>query len=281
MAETKTLAVYSAIANIQAKVASIPPDSVNSFKGNKYISLSRLVDVLTPLMAEEGLLMISETFEADSVVKIETQKDGVHETYHVPQMFIRHVLQSVLDGSRVEITFPLPIGEKINFQDIGSAITYSRRYAIMCFFNLAVDPDDDGESATSFAINKFGGKVINTTKTNNPPSTPQTTPKTPPMVSPAATQRGAAGGYNTTKAQENKTQEAKANAQEKFTKDDKDAQAFLYSVCQDLIAKGQITQEEIKNLQTKNNFGKIGEMNVEQCGKFLEVLEAYIESKNK
>ena len=69
----------------------------------------------------------------------------------------RPALRTILlhsSGERIEDTFPLPLREGMTAQEIGSAITYIRRYALSAILGLATEDDDDGNRAS-------GNKVTN------------------------------------------------------------------------------------------------------------------------
>lgn len=64
-------------------------------------------------------------------------------------------------GERIEDVFPLPIHETMSAQEMGSAITYVRRYALSSILGLATEDDDDG--------NKASGNNV-TDRTDKPPT---------------------------------------------------------------------------------------------------------------
>lgn len=51
-------------------------------------------------------------------------------------------------GERMDDVFPLPIKDGMSAQEIGSAITYIRRYALSAILGLATEDDDDGNKAS-------------------------------------------------------------------------------------------------------------------------------------
>lgn len=68
-----------------------------------------------------------------------------------------HIKQTVLDGNFVttvfkgdtpikDASFPFPQTGKA--QELGSALTYSRRYSLCLLFNLVGEEDDDGNACT-------------------------------------------------------------------------------------------------------------------------------------
>lgn len=51
-------------------------------------------------------------------------------------------------GERLDDLFPLPLKDGMSAQEIGSAITYIRRYALSAILGLATEDDDDGNRAS-------------------------------------------------------------------------------------------------------------------------------------
>lgn len=51
-------------------------------------------------------------------------------------------------GERLEDLCPLPVREGMSAQEIGSLITYFRRYALTCLLGIASEDDDDGNRAS-------------------------------------------------------------------------------------------------------------------------------------
>jgi hypothetical protein len=62
-------------------------------------------------------------------------------------------------GERIEDTFPLPLKEGMSAQEIGSAITYIRRYALSAILGLATEDDDDGNRASGNTVNERRDKT--------------------------------------------------------------------------------------------------------------------------
>lgn len=82
-------------------------------------------------------------------------------------------------GESIESVFPLPLSDGMTAQEIGSAITYIRRYALSAILGLATEFDDDGNRAsgnsvtdrhdrTSESRNPDGG-LIGTAEAAKPP----------------------------------------------------------------------------------------------------------------
>lgn len=57
-------------------------------------------------------------------------------------------------GERVEGTFPLLVTDEMSAQEIGSLITYVRRYALVAALGLVTEDDDDGNHASGNTVEK-------------------------------------------------------------------------------------------------------------------------------
>lgn len=68
-------------------------------------------------------------------------------------------------GERMDDVFPLPLKDGMSAQEIGSAITYIRRYALSAILGLATEDDDDGNRAS-------GNRVTNRQDKGEQPTIP-------------------------------------------------------------------------------------------------------------
>lgn len=123
-------------------VGGLTKDSTNPHFKNTYISLGKLLDVVTPILNEKGVLLLQSPTELDGAPALTT------------------AFVDTTDGDSVESTVPLML-EKDNPQGLGSAITYARRYCIMSMLGLVADEDDDGEKASP---RKAKREVVNSGK---------------------------------------------------------------------------------------------------------------------
>lgn len=55
-------------------------------------------------------------------------------------------------GERIEDVCPIPVGPDATSQEVGSAITYLRRYALCAILGLVAEDDDDGNAASGNRI---------------------------------------------------------------------------------------------------------------------------------
>lgn len=112
----------------ESKMENPVLDCENPHFHSKYASLGSVLAVVRPALHSEGLLL-SGRLEA-------TDTGDMHLVY------------VVTDGTSegVELSrFPVPVFS--NAQQLGSFLTYARRYSLCSVFNLVGEPDDDGNAA--------------------------------------------------------------------------------------------------------------------------------------
>lgn len=99
----------------------------------KYADLGDILPIVNPLLAKHGLSWSSQPGCTD---------DGT--------MVLRFTLRHV-GGGTDEGWVPLILGDRYGVQDVGSALTYMRRYAMTAQLNIATDEDDGGQAAQQTA----------------------------------------------------------------------------------------------------------------------------------
>lgn len=123
-----------ALARAFARIEAAKKDSENPHFRNKYADLASVTEAIKGPLTSEGFSWPQTIAMEDGLVVVTQwlRRKGV-------------AIQSVL---------PMPIGDKATPQQIGSAITYARRYALSAMVGVAPD-DDDGNAASSSG----GGQV--------------------------------------------------------------------------------------------------------------------------
>lgn len=141
MAEHKTLA--EALAAFQAEVPKMSKDETAKVKSDKanysygYAGLDQFVEIVEPVLGKHGMAVTSKTTFADNLFMLEVSL--VHES-----------------GERETAFWPLPDPRRVGPQDLGSAMTYGRRYlgwGLTGTFPGGID--DDGAKAQSSARESF------------------------------------------------------------------------------------------------------------------------------
>jgi hypothetical protein len=129
--------LMAALANAAAKYPPIPQNGkmARGSGGGKreytYAKIGDLVNVTRPVLAKHGVV------HAQTIIEIVTGDRLTH--------FLINRLAHGESEQFIETRTSIPYSK--NPQDLGSTITYFRRYTTQCLLNLAPDEDDDGSSA--------------------------------------------------------------------------------------------------------------------------------------
>lgn len=116
-----------ALSKAQAEMTAAPMNRVNPHFKSKYADLSAVLDAVRPALTKHGLSVTQTTKLCDGQLVLTT-------TLH-------H-----LSGESIASEYPLPIGKP---QEMGSALTYARRYCLSAICCIAADDDDDATAAES------------------------------------------------------------------------------------------------------------------------------------
>ena len=132
--EDKFVSVKDALLDFHRNMPDIQKTKDNpDFKGAKYVPLDEVMDAVIPMLEERELLWVCEPD-----INVDTS---------VPMPILRWKLVYLPNGTELTGDYPLLL-DKQNAQGMGSAITYARRYALMCVLGLVADEDDDGNAAS-------------------------------------------------------------------------------------------------------------------------------------
>jgi hypothetical protein len=121
----------TALLAFAAEAPKLRRDAVGQIQSRTYpyATLDSLLDDVTPLLVKHELLWTAK------VIREEGDARALYRMEHVPS------------GESDEWTGPLPCVEP-GPQNLGSAITYMRRYTLQAYLNLAPGEDDDGVAAS-------------------------------------------------------------------------------------------------------------------------------------
>lgn len=139
----------------KSKSATVRPRNGAAPYTYRYADLGDIVPLIGPLLGKHGLSWSA---------KPRRGPDGDWTLHYV----LRHV-----SGESDEGEMPLLVERDCKIQELGSAITYIRRYAMTAQLNLATDEDDDGQAAN-------GSKTA-----NGAPSPVSAQPSPQPVAVPA------------------------------------------------------------------------------------------------
>lgn len=126
---TETIKISAALAKAQAEMGKALKDSDNPHFKSKYADLGSVMDACLPALNKYGIAVI-QPFVTDEINGRAVKTVLIHES-----------------GETLECAVPLIFG-KNDMQGLGSAMTYARRYGLMCMAGIAPE-DDDGNAAAS------------------------------------------------------------------------------------------------------------------------------------
>lgn len=115
--------VWTKLAQFQAEVPTIKKNAVNPHFKNKYADLAEIMQTIRPILSKVGLLMI-QRIESDNLCTV-----------------------IMCPESKTQESACLPIPQGLSPQQLGSYLTYIRRYSLASLLCLDTDDDDDGNEA--------------------------------------------------------------------------------------------------------------------------------------
>ena len=122
----KTDELYKALLEFHANYVDIEKASENPFHESKYADLSTILDVVRPLLAKQGLMLIQFAINGNikNSISIKTR------LVHVPS-------GQFLENDTISLVPP-----KLEAQQYGSVETYLRRYSLQAILMLSFKCDD-------------------------------------------------------------------------------------------------------------------------------------------
>lgn len=136
------MGIWTKLLELQKSVRGLSKDSTSGVgqASYKYVSGSKVLDIVRPKMDELGLLLIQSVDSIDTR-RIDYQvKSGLRS-----EMFTTVMMTFTWVDSETGETLPVKFGA--NGQNgwdkgLGSALTYAERYFLLKFFHIATDEDD-------------------------------------------------------------------------------------------------------------------------------------------
>ena len=135
------LTFNQAFAKAQSEFPLVKKTDANPFFKSKYAGLPSILEVVLPVLHENGLYLTQSPVTDGDRIGIKT-------------MILHTESSESLEG-----TFTVNLA-KNDPQGAGSAITYCRRYALVSMLGLNVDEDDDGNHASGQVAQNVGGETI-------------------------------------------------------------------------------------------------------------------------
>lgn len=139
--------ITEALVQVQLEVKGISKDAQGH--GYKYITLDQILTLVRPVLAKHSLVLLQdaggEVLEGQNVALVETR--------------ICHVSGEWICSSELKVK-PVSVkaGAATTPRDLGSAITYAKRYQLQALLGLNADVDDDA-GAVSESLQNWGQKV--------------------------------------------------------------------------------------------------------------------------
>ena len=128
----------TALATAQGALKNPPKNKVNPHFKSRYVDLSDGLDAIRECLSKNGLAFIQGTSISDNMIVLNTR--------------ITHK-----SGQWLESDYP--VGGLGRPQEMGSAMTYARRYALFSLVGVAGEDDDDGNAAQAAEAAPVKGKA--------------------------------------------------------------------------------------------------------------------------
>ena len=157
--ETKN--IYQKLLEAQKEIGAIKKDSDNPFFKSKYFDINAILAVVKPVLNAKGLVLTqalsSRSTQGNSCTGIQTSITDVDSQKQITDFVEIPTIKSQFIKETATYT-QLPL----NAQEIGSMVTYFRRYALQSILALEAE-DDDGNTASGkvFVPEVKGGKITN------------------------------------------------------------------------------------------------------------------------
>jgi hypothetical protein len=137
-----------ALAKAQAEIKGASTESINPFFNSRYADLYAVIGAAMPALTKHGLSVI----QGSNYCK---KTNG----FYVTTMLLHE------SGQWIKSEIRLPLGKSPNAQNIGSVMTYGRRYGLSAMAGVA-QYDDDANS-NKVQIEKEAKKPVSATNLNN------------------------------------------------------------------------------------------------------------------
>lgn len=132
--------IYQKLFSVKSKIGKISKDSNNPFFKSRYFDINALLENVEPLMHENNLLLLQP---------IENNK-------------VYSRIFDIQSGEVQESSIELPTNVKP--QDMGSAITYYRRYTLQSLLGIQAEDDDGNKASKKESATKTENKAPESTK---------------------------------------------------------------------------------------------------------------------
>jgi hypothetical protein len=138
--------LFPALLKVQADIGAIKKDEKNPFFNSSYVSLNAVRDSVVTLLTKNNLVLIQPTKVVEG------------------KQYVATTIVHAESGESVEALTEVVAKNALDAQQVGSGISYARRYGLMSLLCLAAE-DDDGNSAAGKTSEKAETKATATTTT--------------------------------------------------------------------------------------------------------------------
>ncbi len=167
--------IAAALIEVHKKLDPLIENAKNPFYKSKYVTLDAMTEYVRPILAEHGIVAVQGGASNDmdrtvtqSMVWNDKSRDvqpkqQAHESITIETMLVH------TSGEWIKGSYTVPLGDELNPQKAGGAITYARRYGLGSILCLTTDEDDDGNASSG-----RGQQPYNASKTSR--NAPQSRP---------------------------------------------------------------------------------------------------------
>lgn len=146
-----TKEILKALFNAQKTINPVIKGATNPFFKSKYADLNSVLDAVTASLITNDILVVQPTYATEAANYVTTR------LYHYPS------------GEWVESTLKLEM-QKLTMQELGSAVSYARRYTLQSLLTLKCE-DDDAEGSMK-RVPQVKSVIKNTNSTASANTTP-------------------------------------------------------------------------------------------------------------
>lgn len=141
MSDAPHASLAAALLAFQSEAPTLPRDGFNPFHRSRFTTLGAAKKVVGPLLAKHGLVWSCwlTTLDGQPALKCELLHPASGES--------RQETMPLLMGAEDDDETKRRPSAARQIQALGSAITYTRRYALLAVLDLVGEDDDDGNAA--------------------------------------------------------------------------------------------------------------------------------------
>lgn len=157
-----TMNLFQKLLEIQKRVVGLGKDS-KSF-GYQYVSGSKVLEHIKPLMNEYGILLKQEVVDIENTRQDYVTSKGASKTEILTKAIMKFTWVDCETGDKDENYFAANGFNEFE-KGLGSALTYAERYFLLKYFHISTDEDDiDNPNRKPEVVSKPSEKTSHSTK---------------------------------------------------------------------------------------------------------------------